>query len=84
MDTIICMTFRTRPSHLAGFGVTVGLEFGVDQLVSNRDLELAAVRRDQAQVPDVVLEFFQQFICQAHGPVGVVSNSAVDDFDVYH
>ena len=69
--------------HLAGFGVTAGLELGVDQLVSNRDLEPAAVRRDQGQAPDIILELFQQFIRQAHGPVGVVSYGAVDDLDVF-
>jgi len=63
--------------------VTVGLELGVDQLVSNRDLEPASVRRDQGQVPDIILELFQQFIRQAHGPVGVVSYGAVDDLDVF-
>lgn len=64
--------------------MTVGLEFGIHQVLVHFDLEFAAIRRDQGQVPDVVLEFFQDFICQAHGPVGIMSNSAVDDFDVYH
>ncbi len=71
-------------NHLARFGVTVGLEFGIDQRFVHLDLEPASVRRDQGQVPDVVLELFEQFVCQTHGPVSVVSNSAVDDFDVYH
>jgi hypothetical protein len=62
--------------------VTVGLEFGIDQFVVHTDLELAAVRGDQGQTLDVVLERLKQVICQAHGPVGVVSYSAVDDFDV--
>lgn len=64
--------------------MAVGLEFGIDQAIVHFDLELASVRRDQGQAHKFVLEFFQQFIGQAHGPVGVVSNSAIDDFDVYH
>ena len=70
--------------NLARFGVTVGLEFGIDQRFVHLDLEPASVRGNQGQVLDVVLELFEQFVCQAHGPVGVVSNSAIDDFDVYH
>lgn len=73
-----------QPQHFARFGVTVGLEFGIDQPVVHTDLELASIRRYQGQALEVVLKFFEQFICQAHGPVGVVSYSAVDDFDVYH
>ena len=63
--------------------MTVGLEFGIDQRIVYLDLEPTTVRRDQGQVPDIILELFQQFIRQAHGPVGIVSNSAVDDFDVF-
>jgi hypothetical protein len=64
--------------------VTVGLEFGINQTVVYFDLEPASVRRDQGQAIELVLEFLEQIICQAHGPVGVVSYGAVDDFDVYH
>jgi hypothetical protein len=31
-----------------------------------------------------VLEVLQQFACQAHGPVGVVSDRTVDDLDLQH
>jgi hypothetical protein len=31
-----------------------------------------------------VLKLLQQFTCQAHGPVGVVSDRAVDDLDLQH
>ena len=33
---------------------------------------------------DVVLELLEQVVCQAHGPVGVMSDSAIDDFNFYH
>ena len=64
--------------------MTVSLEFGIGQAVVHADLELASVRGNQGQALDIVLEFLEQVVCQAHGPVGVMSNSAVDDFDVYH
>jgi hypothetical protein len=64
--------------------MTVGLEFGIDQFIVHADLEPASVRGDQGQFLDVVLELLEQVICQAYGPVRVVSYSAVDDFDVYH
>lgn len=64
--------------------MTVGLEFGIDQLIVHADLELASIRGDQDQIPDLVLELPEQVGCQAYGPVGVMSDCAVDDFDVYH
>jgi hypothetical protein len=73
-----------QPDHLAGFGVAVGLELGIDQRIVYLDLEPASVRRDQGQAFELVLELFQQFICQAHGPFGVMSYRAVDNFDVDH
>jgi len=76
--------FTHQPNHFAGFGVTVGLEFGIDQAVVYFDFELASVRGDQGQALKVVLEVLKQVVRQAHGPVGVVSYSAVDDFDVGH
>jgi len=74
--------FPHQPQHLTGFGVTMGLELGVNQFVSYRDLEPASVRGNQGQIPDIILEFLQDFAGQAHGPVGIVSYSAVNDLDV--
>jgi hypothetical protein len=74
--------FSHQPNHLARFRVTVSLELGIDQLIVYLDLEPASVRRDQGQDPDLILELFEQVVCQAHGPVGVVSNRTVDDFDI--
>jgi hypothetical protein len=81
---ILSNHFSYQPDHFTRFGVTVGLELGINQTVIYLDLELATVRRDQGQVPDIILELLKQFVCQAHGPVGVMSNRAVDDFDVDH
>jgi hypothetical protein len=73
-----------QTDHFARFGVTVVLELGIDQTIAYFDLKLASVRWDQGQAFELVLEFLEQFICQAHGPVGVVSYGAVDDFDSGH
>ena len=58
-----------------------GLEFGVYQLIVDGDLVTASIRRGECNPLDLRLEVFEQFICQAHGPVGVVSDSAIDDGD---
>lgn len=58
-----------------------GLEFGVYQRIIYLDLEPAAVRGDQCHRFDLRFEVFDQFFYQAHGPVCVVSNSAVGDLD---
>ncbi len=73
-----------QPNDFAGFGVTVGLEFGIDQFITHFNLEFAGVRRRQYKIPDIEFKVFQQIGCQAHGPVGVVSNCAVDDFNINH
>jgi hypothetical protein len=76
--------FGYQIDHLAGFGVAVGLQLGIDQLPVHADLEAAAIGGDQDHRLDQVLELFEQFASQAHGPVGVVSNRAVDDLDLQH
>ena len=64
--------------------MTFGLEFGIDQLSVHADLEAASVRGNERHRFDDVLEFFEQIFFQAHGPVGVVSDCAVDNFDLKH
>ena len=62
--------------------MTVGLEFGKDEIAVHRDLKPALVRRDQRRRFDQMLEILQQFIRQAHGSIGVMSNRAVGDLDL--
>jgi hypothetical protein len=50
-------------------------------LIVDADLKLAARRRDESDALDLWLEILYQVSHQAHGPVGVVSNSAI--FDLY-
>jgi hypothetical protein len=61
--------------------MTPGFELRVNQLVIYRHFEPTSVRRNQRDGFDSVLELFEQFGCQADGPVGVVSDRAVHDFD---
>ena len=62
--------------------MTFGLQFGVDQRPVHADLELASVRGNESHGRDVRLELLEQFICQANGPVGVMSDRAVKDFNI--
>lgn len=56
-----------------------GLEFGVYQLIVHSDLVPAPLRRDEHNILDLRLEILKQFLCQVHGPVGEVSDSAIND-----
>ena len=53
-----------------------------DQLPVHADLELASVRGKEYQGLDIRFELFEQVICQANGPVGVMSDRAIDDLDL--
>lgn len=52
-------------------------QLGVQQLSIDSHFELPAIRRDQFDLFDHMLILFEQFIHQAHGPTGVVSDRAV-------
>ncbi len=62
----------------------LGLQLGVDELSVYLDLEPSAVRRDQHEPFDHVFKLLEELTCQAHGPVGVVSDRAVHDLDLEH
>ena len=61
-----------------------GLELGIDQRSIHTDLEAAPVRRNDRHRFNDMLKLLEQILFQAHGPVGVVSNRAVDDLDFEH
>jgi hypothetical protein len=73
-----------QPDHLAGFGVTPGLELGINQSVVDTDFVPASIGGDESHALDFRFEVFEQIACQAHGPVGVMSDRAVDDLDFHH
>jgi hypothetical protein len=70
--------------HLARFGMTPKLFLREDQLPVHADLELASIRGKEYQGLDIRLELFEQIVYQANGPVGVMSNRAIDNLDLYH
>ncbi len=76
--------FMDKTQHLAGLGMTLGLQFRVDQFPVHADLEAASVRGNEGYTFDLRLIILEQVTCQAHGPVGVVSNRAIDDFNFEH
>ena len=60
------------------FSVSTGLEFGVDEVVVNGDLELATLIWNQGH-GELLGELLEEPLCHAHGTVGVVSSAAEDD-----
>jgi hypothetical protein len=73
-----------QPNHLSRLSVTFGFQLGVGKLSIYGDLEPPAIGRSECKCVDHVLELFEQVTCQAHGPVSVVSDCAVDDLDLEH
>ena len=70
-----------QAQDLAWLSMTPGIELRVDQLVIHHDLEPTSVRRNQGDGFDRVLKLLEQLGCQADGPVGIVSDRAIDDFN---
>lgn len=60
------------------------LQFRVQQLPVDGDFEATAVGRRQFDLLDYVLVFLEQLFRQTHGPAGVVSDRAVDNFNGKH
>ena len=56
-----------------------GLEFGVYQCIVHRNLIPASLGRDKRNALDLRLKVFEELIRQAHGPIGVVSDGAIND-----
>jgi hypothetical protein len=73
-----------KTNYLTWLHMTFGLQFRIDQLSIDRDLEAAAIRWNEGYALDHMLELLEQVICQAYGPVGVVSDRTVDDLDSKH
>jgi hypothetical protein len=64
--------------------VPSGLEFGVDQRIIHLYFEPASIRWNKDYPFDFRLKILEQFVCQTHGPVCVVSNSTIIDLDLEH
>jgi hypothetical protein len=61
-----------------------GLKLGVQEPVVHGYLKTASVGWDQRNVLYQMLELLEEFVCQAHGPVCVVSDRAVNNLDLQH
>lgn len=64
--------------------MTVQCQFGIQQLSIDSHFKLPAIGRDESDLFDQMLIVFEQLFYQAHGPTGVVSDRAVNDFDFQH
>ena len=64
--------------------MTAGLEFGINELVVDGDLVPASLGGEERDGLDLRFEVLEQVICQAHGPVGVVSDCTICDGDLQH
>jgi hypothetical protein len=76
--------FIYQTYNLTRFRMTFRLQFGIYKISIHTHLETAPFRWDQCYGFDQVLELLEQVICQANGPVGVVSDSAINDLDLEH
>jgi hypothetical protein len=73
-----------QPQNFPGLGMTMDLQLRIGQLPIHSHFKLAAIRWHQHQRFDQMLIMLEQFLCQAHGPAGVVSDRAVNDLDFQH
>ena len=73
-----------QPQNFTRCSVAMRLQFRKQQLPVHRHFEPAALRGHQPEFFDHMLVVLQQFICQAHGPTGVVSDRAINDLDFQH
>jgi hypothetical protein len=64
--------------------MTSGLEFGVNELPIDANFKPASIGRDKRHLFNLRFKMIEQIVCQAHGPVCIVSNSAVKDLDFHH
>ena len=64
--------------------MTMQLDFLVQQLAIHSHLKPSAIRRYKSDRLDYMLIMLEQFFRQAHGPTGVVSDRAVNNFDLQH
>ena len=60
------------------------IQLGIQQLSIDSDFKPPAIGRDQFDLFDQMLIVLEQFICQAHGPTGVVSDRTINDLYFQH
>ena len=64
--------------------MTMQLQLRKDQIAIDGHFKATTIRRDERDRLDHMLVILHQLVCQAHGPIGIVSDRAVNDFDFQH
>jgi hypothetical protein len=73
-----------QTDYFARVSVTPGLEFGVNQLTVHTDFEPASIGGNKCHTFNLRFKILEQIVCQAYGPVCIVSNSTVGNLDFHH
>jgi hypothetical protein len=60
----------------------MGLQLGIKQIIVDADFEFTAIGGYQCEGFNLSLKFIQQLRRQTDGPTGIVSNRAINQFDV--
>ena len=61
-----------------------GLQLGIEKIPIDAHLETPSIGRHQGQRIDLEFEFLEQVSRQTGSPIGVMSNSAIDQLDLHH
>jgi hypothetical protein len=56
-----------------------GLEFRINQHVVYDNFETASIGRDESDAFNVRFDALKKFVCQANGPVGIMSDGTIGD-----
>lgn len=64
--------------------MAMGRQLRIQQLPIDSHFKLPVIRRNEFDFFDQMLIMLEQFVHQAHGPTGVVSDRAVDNLDFQH
>lgn len=61
--------------------MAMGCQFGINQFTIHAYFKTSSVRGNQIDCFNLRLKFFEQFSRQTDGAIGIMSNSAIDQFD---
>jgi hypothetical protein len=73
-----------QADDLSGLSMAAQRQFREEQLLVHCHLKTSSIGGDDRDGFDVGLELLQQIRCQTDSPIGVVSGSTVNQFDVQH
>ena len=73
-----------QTGYLAGIGVAMGGQLGIEQFSVDGKLEAASIGRYQGERIEVGLKLLEQFGCQTDSTIGVVSDCTIDQLNFQH